>query len=70
MANLLKLLFVFLPVVGQGIIQIQQSLGVNHPTIVGTIAGWLIALTISGRAVVSQQAKNVAAGTDTAGGGA
>lgn len=70
MDSLLKLFFILGPLLGQGIVQIQQAMGVNHSTWIGTLAGWLIAATISGRAVVSQTAKNVANGSDQAGGGA
>lgn len=65
-----SILFMLAPLVGQGIQSVQQAMGVNHPTIAGQVAGWLIGLTLAGRAVVSAQNKNVSAGSDTAGGGA
>lgn len=70
MDGLLKWAFFLLPLIGQTIVQVQAQAGVNHPTLIGSIAGWLIAVTLAGRAVTAQTAKNVAAGSDTAGGGA
>jgi len=58
MSALLKIFFVVAPLIGQGILQAQGALGVTHPTVAGSIAGWLIALTLSGRALANPENKN------------
>jgi hypothetical protein len=44
---LIKWGFTLLPLVAQTILQFQSAVGVNHPTVVGNIAQWLLALAVS-----------------------
>ncbi len=67
MAALLKILFVVGPIAAAGLLQAQSALGVTHQTVAGSIATWILALTLSGRSLATQNAKNV---TEVPGGGA